>query len=78
MKLSSSQFQSPRQTDLNTNKTISKYIRGVEVTSKNTAKEYLKRLTHFQGFVSQKYDLTLDELLTTLTVKGRDFPRDDF
>ena len=67
-----------KQTVLNTNKTISKYIRGVEVTSKNTAKEYLKRLTHFQGFVSQKNELTLDESLTTLTVKGRGFPRDDF
>jgi hypothetical protein len=65
------QFSSPRQTVLENNRTVSKYIRGVEVTSKNTAKEYLKRLAHFQGFVSQKYDLTLDELITTLTTKGR-------
>jgi integrase len=65
------QFSSPRQTVLENNKTVSKYIRGVEVTSKNTAKEYLKRLAHFQGFVSQKYDLTLDELITTLTIKGK-------
>jgi hypothetical protein len=65
------QSQSPKQTVLNNNKTVSKYINGVAVTSKNTAREYLKRLTNFQGFVSQKYDLTLDELITTLTVKGR-------
>jgi hypothetical protein len=65
------QSQSPKQAVLNNNKTVSKYISAVEVTSKNTAKAYLKRLTNFQGFVSQKYDLTLDELITTLTVKGR-------
>jgi hypothetical protein len=67
----SQQALSPKQTVLNNNKTVSKYISGVAVTSKNTAKAYLKRLTNFQGFVSQKYDLTLDELITTLTVKGR-------
>lgn len=50
---------------------VSKYIRGVAVTSKNTAKEYLKGLANFQQFVSQNYDLTLDELIVTLTVKGR-------
>jgi hypothetical protein len=66
-----SSSSSPRQIVLENNKTVSKYIRGVEVTSKNTAKEYLKRLTNFQGFVSQKYDLTLDELITTLTIKGK-------
>jgi integrase len=66
-----SSSSSPRQIVLENNKTVSKYIRGVEVTSKNTAKEYLKRLTNFQGFVSQKYDLTLDEVITTLTIKGK-------
>lgn len=63
--------QSLKQTVLRNSKTVSKYINAVAVTSKNTAREYLKRLTNFQGFVSQKYDLTLDELITTLTIKGR-------
>ncbi|MGI8833950.1 MAG: hypothetical protein ACR2IS_15105, partial [Nitrososphaeraceae archaeon] len=60
------QPQTLKQSVLADNKTVSKYIKGVEVTSRNTAREYLKRLSHFGGFISQKYDLTLDELITTL------------
>ena len=63
--------QAQKQLTLETNKTVNKYIREASRTSKNTAREYLKRLTNFQSFVSQKYDLTLDELITTLTVRGR-------
>jgi hypothetical protein len=68
---SQSQYQSQKRATLVNNKTVSKYIRSVEVTSRNTAREYIKRLANFQAFVSQKYDLTLDELITTLTVKSR-------
>ena len=63
--------QAQKQLTLETNKTVNKYIREASRTSKNTAREYLKRLSNFQSFVSQKYDLTLDELITTLTVRGR-------
>ncbi|HEU4443563.1 MAG TPA: hypothetical protein VFR94_02700 [Nitrososphaeraceae archaeon] len=68
---SQSQSLSLKQTVLENNKTVSEYIRAAKVSSKNTAREYLKRLGNFQDFVSQKYDLTLNELITTLTVKGR-------
>jgi 3-deoxy-D-arabino-heptulosonate 7-phosphate (DAHP) synthase len=63
--------QSLKQIVLKENKTVIKYVNGVAITSKNTAREYLKRLTNFQGFVSQKYDLTLDELITTKTTRGQ-------
>ena len=43
--------------------TISKYIRNVSTMNKTTAYVYLRRLTTFKSFVSNAFNLTVDELI---------------
>jgi integrase len=49
------------------NSTVNSYITRKAISSKATALHYTRRLNVFANFVSQKYDLTLDELVKTLT-----------
>jgi integrase len=49
------------------NQTVNKYIKSVEISNKKTAYEYRKRLDLFRIFVSKYNDLTLDQLIVTLT-----------
>jgi flagellar hook assembly protein FlgD len=42
--------------------TISKYIKNVSTMNKTTAYVYLRRLTSFKSFISNAYNLTVDEL----------------
>lgn len=49
------------------NSTVNSYITRKAISSKTTALHYTRRLNVFANFVSQKYDLTLDELVKTLT-----------
>jgi integrase len=49
------------------NRTVNEYIEGVGMASEKTAADYRKRLDIFRGFVTQYYNLSLDELIVTLT-----------
>jgi integrase len=57
--------------DKDKDKTLTKYINRVEKRSKRSASLYNQRLGYFRDFINQKLDLTLDELIKTLTVQGR-------
>lgn len=52
-------------------KTVAKYIDKIRKRSVRTAKNYAQRLGYFRDFINQKLNLTLDELIKTLTVQGR-------
>jgi hypothetical protein len=46
---------------------IDKYIKSISIMSKSTAREYCKRLTNFQAFISSKYATPLtDDLITNI------------
>jgi integrase len=49
------------------NLSVNSYITRKARSSKNTALHYTRRLNAFASFVSQKYNLTLDKLIKTLT-----------
>jgi integrase len=53
------------------NSTVNSYITRKAISSKTTALHYTRRLNVFANFVSQKYDLTLDEVVKTLTTHSR-------
>jgi integrase len=55
---------------LSDNSTLTKFIDGVSITSKKTGFEYRHRLEPFRLFVLKKYDMSLDELILTLTTYG--------
>jgi integrase len=50
------------------NLTVTRYL---ATKRKKTAQDYRKRLLVFRDFITQTYQLTLDELIKTMTVKGR-------
>jgi hypothetical protein len=50
--------------------TVNKYLKGVSNQNINTAEVYKYRLVSFRKFVKQEYNLSLDELITTLTTYG--------
>src|SRR5215208_70128 len=52
------------------NTTVKTFINNTENVNKGTAKEYRKRLDLFGRFIFETYDLSLDELVKTLTVQG--------
>jgi hypothetical protein len=52
------------------NITVETFVNHAENVNKGTAKEYRKRLDLFGRFVFETYDLSLDELVRTLTVQG--------
>ncbi len=54
------------------NLSVNSYITRKARSSKNTALHYTRRLNVFASFVFQKYNLTLDELIKTLTTPSHD------
>jgi integrase len=48
-------------------RTLNEYIENTKIRNKKTAAEYRKRLNHFKVFVLKNYNLTLDQLIMTLT-----------
>ena len=60
-------MQLQRVSDRDTNQTVNKYIKSIEISSQKTATEYRKRLNYFKDFVLKNYNLTLDEIIKTLT-----------
>jgi hypothetical protein len=49
------------------NNTLNKFIEGVSISNKNTAFFYRRRLETFRLFILDKYNMSLDELILTLT-----------
>src|SRR5918994_2370790 len=62
--------RSPTITTTAENTTVKTFINNTENVNKGTAKEYRKRLDLFGRFIVETYDLSLDELVKTLTVPG--------
>ena len=52
---------------LTDNSTLTKFIDGVTIGNKKTAFDYRRRLESFRVFVLEKYKISLDELILTLT-----------
>ena len=52
----------------NQNQTVTRYL---ATKGRKTARDYGKRLRHFSGFIAEKYNLTLDELIKTMTTQGK-------
>ena len=52
---------------LTDNSTLTKFIDGVTIGNKKTAFDYRRRLESFRVFVFEKYKISLDELILTLT-----------
>jgi subtilase family serine protease len=46
--------------------TLNKYVRSVGAMNSRTAYEYYARLTVFQGFLTNKYNATLDDIITRI------------
>jgi integrase len=49
-----------------------KFIKGVSIRNKNTAKQYYSRLTLFQKFVNKKFEINIDKLIQKLKSKEYD------
>jgi hypothetical protein len=54
---------------LTDNSTVTKFIKGISIRNPNanTAYDYKKRLESFRKFVLQQHNISLDELILTLT-----------
>ena len=52
------------------NTTLTRYIKSMKISSKNTALEYQIRLNFFKDFVLKTYNISLDELIKTLTLQS--------
>ena len=51
---------------------VMKFIKGVSIRNKNTAKQYYSRLTVFEKFVNKKYEINIDKLIQKLKSKEYD------
>src|SRR5680860_350073 len=51
---------------------LMKFITGVSIRNKNTAKQYYSRLTVFEKFVNKNYELNIDRLMQQLKNKEYD------
>jgi len=49
-----------------------KFIKGVSIRNKNTAKQYYSRLTVFEKFVNKEYEINIDKLIQKLKSKEYD------
>ena len=49
-----------------------KFIKGVSIRNKNTAKQYYSRLTVFEKFVNKNYEINIDRLMQQLKSKEYD------
>jgi hypothetical protein len=55
---------------LENNSTVDEYLKNVSIQNKSSAEIYRYRLITFQKFVRQQYNLTLDQLIDTMTQMG--------
>jgi len=53
-------------------KALDKYIRNIRAMNRRSAYEYYTRLTTFQNFIRNDYNMTLDNLITDLKENGQD------
>ena len=51
---------------------LMKFIKGVSIRNKNTAKQYYSRLTVFEKFVNKNYEINIDRLMQQLKNKEYD------
>ena len=51
---------------------LMKFIKGVSIRNKNTAKQYYSRLTVFEKFVNKNYEINIDKLMQQLKNKEYD------
>ena len=51
---------------------LMKFIKGVSIRNKNTAKQYYSRLTVFEKFVNKNYEINIDKLIQKLKSKEYD------
>ena len=60
------------KTNIYNSQSLMKFIKGVSIRNKNTAKQYYSRLTLFEKFVHKNYEINLDKLLQKLKSKEYD------
>lgn len=51
---------------------LMKFIKGVSIRNKNTAKQYYSRLIVFEKFVNENYEINIDKLIQQLKSKEYD------
>lgn len=56
---------------LDDSNTLSEFIQNVSLTNQKTSSDYRKRLESFRMFVLKKHNMSLDELILTLTTESR-------
>jgi integrase len=59
-------------THIYNSESLMKFIKGVSIRNKNTAKQYYSRLTLFQKFVNKKFEINIDKLIQKLKSKEYD------
>jgi len=60
------------KTNIYNSESLMKFIKGVSIRNKNTAKQYYSRLTVFEKFVNTDYEINIDKLIQKLTNKEYD------
>src|SRR5215208_3433584 len=60
------------KTNIYNSESLMKFIKGVSIRNKNTAKQYYSRLTLFEKFVNKKYEIKIDKLIQKLKSKEYD------
>lgn len=54
------------KTHIYNSESLMKFIKGVSIRNKNTAKQYYSRLTVFEKFINKNYKINLDKLIQKL------------
>ena len=57
------------KTNIYNSESLMKFIKGVSIRNKNTAKQYYSRLTVFEKFVNKDYEINIDKLIQKLKSK---------
>ena len=60
------------KTNIYNSESLMKFIKGVSIRNKNTAKQYYSRLTVFEKFVNKNYEINIDKLIQKLKSKEYD------
>ena len=60
------------KTNIYNSESLMKFIKGVSLRNKNTAKQYYSRLTAFEKFVNKDYEINIDELINKIKNKEYD------
>jgi hypothetical protein len=62
-------------TNIYNSESLMKFIKGVSIRNKNTAKQYYFRLTVFENLVNKKNQINIDKLIQKL--KNKEYDPDD-